>query len=262
MSKLLSFFIFIIITAAASANGDDREIETLFSEKNIDGTIVISSLNSSKNFIYNTPRANKRFAAASTFKILNPLISLKENAISAKNHTFKWDGHIYSHTPWNGDQSLKTAFRTSCVWCYQDLARQVGADKYRSYIHKLSYGKLSEPFEETTFWLDGSLKISAIEQVKFLKSIYLRSPAFSQSSYQQLQQIMIEKQTPDYIIRAKTGWAERLKPQVGWYVGYVEKKDEVWFFASNIVIRKKSDLPLRQKLTREILKIKGILTNA
>jgi len=259
MSKLLSFFIFIIISASAAATDDDREIEKLFSEKNIDGTIVISSLNSNKSFIYNTSRANRRFATASTFKILNTLISLKENVISGKNHIFKWDGHIYSHTPWNGDQSLETAFRTSCVWCYQDLARQVGAEKYRSYIHKFSYGKLSEPFEETTFWLDGSLKISAAEQVKFLKKIYLRSLAFSKSSYQQLQQIMIVKQTPDYIIRAKTGWAERLKPQVGWYVGYVETKDDVWFFATNIVIRKKSDLPLRQKITREILKLKRIL---
>jgi len=35
--------------------------------------------------------------------------------------------------------------------------------------------------------------------------------------------IIIVEQTPDYTIRAKTGWAnfgEQTKPQIGWYVGY------------------------------------------
>ena len=58
---------------------------------------------------------------------------------------------------------------------------------------------------------------------------------------------------------AKTGWATRVKPQVGWYVGYVETSNDVWFFATNIETRNEMDLPLRQKLTREALRVKGVI---
>jgi beta-lactamase class D len=51
----------------------------------------------------------------------------------------------------------------------------------------------------------------------------------------------------------------RVDPQQGWYVGYVETKGQVWFFATNLEIRKKGDERFRQEITMEALKVKGIL---
>ena len=90
---------------------------------------------------------------------------------------------------------------------------------------------MQEPFSLTTFWLDGSLEISALEQVEFLKKVYLRSLPFSPFSYETLKKIMFVDQSATYTIYAKTGWASRAKPQVGWYVGYLETPKNVWFFA-------------------------------
>jgi beta-lactamase class D len=45
----------------------------------------------------------------------------------------------------------------------------------------------------------------------------------------------------------------------GWYVGYVETKDDVWFFATNIDTKSKDDLIKRKAITLEALKIKGII---
>ncbi len=70
---------------------------------------------------------------------------------------------------------------------------------------------------------------------------------------------MLVEKTPAFTLRAKTGWAARVKPQVGWYVGYVETSNEVWFFATNLEIRNEKDLPMRQKLTREAFQEKGII---
>ena len=190
---------------------------------------------------------------------MNTLIALEEKAISGKDEVLKWDGQIYDFPDWNHDQTLESAFKVSCVWCFQELARRVGAEKYRSYLRKTSYGTLREPFNETTFWLDGSLQISAIEQINFLKKVYLRQLPFSVHTYETLRQVMLVEQTPSYSIRAKTGWATRVKPPVGWYVGYIETPKEVWFFATNIAVRKKEDLPLRQQLTRDALQAKGII---
>lgn len=70
---------------------------------------------------------------------------------------------------------------------------------------------------------------------------------------------MLVEETPAFKMWAKTGWATRATPQVGWYVGYVETPKDVWFFATNIETRDKNDLPLRQKLTREALQVKGVI---
>jgi beta-lactamase class D len=257
MSKL--FILFLALLWSLSAVAEDQVLAGLFSQQKLDGTIVISSLHNGNNFIHNDLRAHQRFPIASTFKIMNTLIAVEENAISGKDEVLKWDGHIYDFPDWNHDQTLESAFKVSCVWCFQEFARRVGAEKYRSYLHKIAYGELREPFDETTFWLDGSLQISAIEQINFLKKVYLRTLPFSAHSYETLRQVMLVEQTPSYTMWAKTGWATSVKPQIGWYVGYIETPQDVWFFATNIEVRDKQDLPLRQQLTRDALKAKGVI---
>ena len=254
MNKLVIAVFVSLFSLQAMA--EDQAISKLFAQHGIEGTIVISSLHSGQTFIHNEPSANHRLSPASTFKVLNTLISLEENAISGKDDMFKWNGRTYANADWNHDQTLGSAFKISCVWCYQELARKVGAEKYRRYLQKLPYGELHEPFDVTNFWLDGSLEISAVEQVAFLKKVYQRTLPFSPSSYETLQQIMLVEQTPAYTLRAKTGFTGRLKPQIGWYVGYVEIAKEVWFFATNIEVRDEKDLPLRLTLTREALRAK------
>lgn len=81
---------------------------------------------------------------------------------------------------------LESAFKVSCVWCFQEFVRHVGADKYRNYLRNSGYGKLHEPFEDTIFWLDGSLQINALEQVNFMKNEYFCTLPFSASSYETL----------------------------------------------------------------------------
>lgn len=251
--------LFFVVLLSVQMMAEDREIENLFSQEGVNGTIVISSLHSGQTFIHNDLRANHRFTSASTFKILNTLISLEEKVISGKEDVFKWDGHIYSISDWNHDQTLESAFKVSCVWCFQELARRVGIKKYQSYLLESAYGELQEPFHVESFWLDGSLKISAMEQVEFLKKVYQRTLPFSRSSYETLTQIMLVEQTADFSIRAKTGLAGRSQSKIGWYVGYVETSKDVWFFATNIDIDKEKNLYLRLKLTREALQKKGIL---
>ena len=130
---------------------EDDQLAGLFEQKNIKGTIVISSLNGKRNFSYNDDRRELRFSTASTFKILNSMISLEEGVISGKQSILKWDGTLYEYSSWNRDQTLESAFKQSCVWCFQELARRVGPEKYRSYIEKMNYGHLKEAFDATLF---------------------------------------------------------------------------------------------------------------
>ncbi len=256
--KYINIIIMVLLFSIQTV-AEDEVIAKLFAKEGLTGTMVLSSVGSGETFIHNDLRANHRFTVASTFKILNTLIALEEEVISGKDDLFKWDGHMYSISDWNCDQTLESAFKVSCVWCFQDLARRVGVEKYRSYLQKTSYGELHEPFDGETFWLDGSLKISAMEQVEFLKKVYQRTLPFSISSYETLRQIMLAEQTSAFSIRAKTGLASSAKPKIGWYVGYVETSKDVWVFATNIDIYDQKDLSLRLKLTRDALQIKGVV---
>lgn len=238
---------------------EDAELAKLFAEEVEKATIVISSLKGDKHFVYNEQRASKRVCPASTFKIPNTLIAAAEGVVSGPDAKFEWDGVERMIAEWNRDQTLMTAFQVSCVWCYQEIARNVGKPAYKTHLRTLEYGTLSEPFELTEFWLDGSLKISPLEQIAFLKKVYLRQFPLEPSAYETLRTIMLVQENKDYAIRAKTGWAARLDPKIGWYVGFVETRGSVWFFAMNIDSEEMKNLYKRQELTMAALRLKGIL---
>ncbi|MDD2942067.1 MAG: class D beta-lactamase [bacterium] len=247
-----------ILAMPVMASAENETLSRLFARHGIEGTLVLSALNSGETFVHDKARARKRFPIASTFKIMNSLIALEEKVISGKDEVMKWDGRIHDFPDWNRDQTLESAFKVSCVWCYQSLARKVGGEKYREYLQKVGYGELREPFVTDAFWLDGSLQVSAFEQIEFLKQVHLRSLPFAQASYETLREIMVVEKTADYTIRAKTGWAARATPQVGWYVGYIETAKDVWFFALNIAMRGDADLPLRKVIVQDALRERAL----
>ena len=257
MQKLI--FLACSLCISFFVRAEDAAIEQLFRNAGIDGTIVIESVTTGQRFVHNDPRSRQGFTAASTFKVLNTLIALEEGAISGSDAIFHWDGTPYEVADWNRDQTLTSAFKVSCVWCYQQLARQVGSLKYPTYIQQSSYGQLRQPFNVAEFWLDGSLTISAEQQVAFLRQIVERNLPFKASSYDTLKKIMVIDETGRYRLYAKTGWATRTPPSVGWYVGYVETSGDIWLFALNLATRDAKDLPLRIQIAKDALKAKGVL---
>jgi beta-lactamase class D len=238
---------------------DDPDLARIFAAEQITGTMVITKLDGSRRYVYNAERAGRRLPAASTFKIFNSLIALEERVIAGADDVFKWDGTKHWMEDWNRDQTLRSAYKLSCVWCYQELARRIGPERYRVHLGRAKYGHLDQRFELTTFWLDGSFQVSALEQVEFLRKVIERKLPYRADSYDTLRQIMLMEEGEGYALRAKTGWATRIDPDVGWYVGYVERADGVWIFALNMEVRSDGDLPTRLRLARAGLQAKGIL---
>ena len=217
------------------------------------------SLDGKTRYIHNQDRAEERFLPASTFKIPHTLIALAEGAIKDEKEIIRWDGNDKGWKEWNKDQTLETAFPLSCVWFYQELAKRVGNGQYIKHLQKIPYGNQKTGADVTTFWLEGDLRISPLEQIEFLKRLYNDELPYSRQHMDILKQLMIVERTPHYTIRAKTGWTMRVTPQIGWYVGYVETKGHVWFFVTNIEIFNKGDEKFRQEISLEALKLKGIL---
>ena len=248
------FKIFFLILLSINLFAWDKEVEEVFKKYKVEGTIVIESLNKKKIHIYNDKRASELFSPASTFKIPHSLIALNEGIVK-KDSVIVWDKKIREYESWNKDQILLTAFKSSCVWCYQEFASKIGVEKYKKYLKELNYGNKKIGDDVTRFWLDESLEITTFEQIKFLKRFYTNNLPFKIEDINLLKEIMIDEKNENYIIRAKTGW----EGKYGWYVGYLETKNDVWFFATNIDTKSKDDLPKRKEITLEALKIKEII---
>lgn len=222
-------------------------------------TVLLENSASNRRYVFNTKRASIRYSPASTFKILNTLIALEEKTIASDETVIKWDGTVHDFPDWNKDQTLRTAFKASCVWFYQQLAEKVTLKKYREYLRKVTFGNAATGKSVKTFWLDSSLKISAREQILFLKALHAQKLPFSAQNLAILRQIMLVDGSKSYRLYAKTGWVMQANPQIGWYVGYVETKDDTWFFAINLDVLRKVDLQLRQAVLNAALREAGII---
>ncbi len=228
--------------------------------KNV-GTIVIYDKAQERYYRYNQPRAAERFTPASTFKIPNSLFGLESGIITDENHLLKWDGVKRWRKEWNQDNTLASAIKYSVVWYYQELARQIGKVKTEKYLKDIGYGNCRVGEKVDYYWLDNSLKISAEEQIAFLKRFYDYKLPFSKRSVDIVKKIMPEEKYKKSVMKFKTGTGNKEDGTwIAWLVGYVEKKGNVYFFAFNIEAAtfEKVDR-LRNKISREVLKQSKIL---
>lgn len=128
--------------------------------------------------MHNKKRAKQQLSPASTFKILNTLIALDVGVVTSKDSVFQWDGTKRGLDAWNKDQTLQSAFKVSCVWCYQEIARNVGESRYRSALMDANYGNQRIGDQVDQFWLNGELQVSALEQINFLSRLVSDSVPF------------------------------------------------------------------------------------
>ena len=229
------------------------EIETQFRSRDINGCFILHDLEQDTTLFYNPDRAGELFLPASTFKILNSLIALECKVVRDENEMFKWDGKKRQIDSWNQDHNMKTGFKNSVVWLYQEIARRIGKDRMQAYVDSAKYGNMQIGNNIDDFWLVGDLRISPNQQVEFLKLLIKEDLPFQHKNISIVKKIMEEDKGDRYIFRAKTGWADYGTP-VGWYVGYLELENKTYIFVNNLEIKKNEDARARKEITREIFK--------
>ncbi|PHJ63558.1 beta-lactamase [Nostoc linckia z18] len=234
-----------------------------FQEFGREGSILIYDSNNKRTYEYNSQRNATTVPPASTFKIFNSLVALETGVIRDDVAVLTWDGIVREIDAWNRDTNLRQAFKDSTVWFYQVLARRIGYEKMQQFINKVGYGnrQIGTTADIDRFWLQGPLQITPQQQIKFLQQLYQSDLPFSQRSINLVKDIMIREQTPDYTLRGKTGWLTISKPNIGWFVGYLEQNKNVYYFATTLDMYKPEDAPARIEITRRSLKDLGLMTN-
>jgi beta-lactamase class D len=178
---------------------------------------------------YNAEMAAEPASPCSTFKIPNTLIGLELGVLEGPDFTIPWDGVERALPAWNSDQTLAQAFRNSTVWYYQEVARRIGPQHMREWLDKLDYGNRDTSGGIDRFWLESTLRISADQQVEFLRKLSLGQFPFSPATLDKARPVMLQERRDGVELYGKTGSGGDMNAgrwELGWYVGAVVREPE------------------------------------
>ncbi len=266
--KFVIIIVFLLIVSFSKGQGLHKskqievyDLQLLLDEFNVGGAILIYDKNKNTFYTNNIYRAQQGSIPVSTYKIPHTIIGLETGVLKNEATIFKWNGEKRALKIWEQDLSLKQAFQKSCVPCYQQLARKIGTKRMSEYLEKLSFGRMY--FNDKTidnFWLIGKSEITPFEQIDFLKKFHDREMDISESTYKIVRNILILEKKANYILSGKTGMGNN----VGWFVGYLEKEKNTYYFATKIIpkdrkIQSNKFRFLRKLITLEALKKLNII---
>jgi len=225
--------------------------------------------------IINEKRANTALSPFSTFKVTNSLIALDTGVVQSAEQTLTFNKENYPVQAWwppvwkLPKYDLSSAFKYSMVAIYRQMATDIGQDKMQNYLTRFDYGNRDISSGLDAFWLNGSIKISAVEQVKFLQKLYHNQLKVKEQSIKTLKDVMLVESTKDYKLYAKTGagWIKNdsdnvttKKVMLGWYIGFVENAQGIHYFAFNFTRDSYAEMKSnRVKMAMSHLKEAGII---
>ena len=215
-------------TASAGAAEQFRiapELNQGFRALGTHGVFVLYDEQAQRWTVSDARRAYQAFRPASTYKIPNTLIALEAGVAQDEAQVFKWDGQKRWNEDWNQDQTLQTAFRFSAVWVHQEIARKVGAEGLQSRLWAWRYGNAVAGPRHDSYWLDGDLRITAVQQVEFLRRFAEHRLPISERTETLARRVFLREETPGWRLFAKTGWDGSGPVELGWFVGWTERRN-------------------------------------
>jgi beta-lactamase class D len=241
---------------------EHRGIALLFQGSGVEGTFVSCRRPDGMLVGHNAERALKRLAPASTFKIPHTLIALSVGAVEGIDEEFEWDGNRRTFSSWERDMTLAEAFETSNLFVYREVAARVGMDALAQSLRAMDYGNRDVGEDLTNFWLTGPLKISALEQCRFLLRLAAGDLPIEPAHVQKLRTLMARDMGGGVTLFAKTGWATAPEPGPGWWVGWVEGPFGTAAFALSIDMPDPAMAAQRVELGTRALQELGLLPKA
>lgn len=238
--KITSVIIVLLVLVGCGAKnnitiGKDIDLEDYFSTYN--GVFKLYDISNDSYLTYNEEKFSELDSPASTFKILHSLIALETGVLNHVDSIKEWNGTNYSIKEWNKDHTLRTAVEYSVIWYFQEVAREIGREKMQYYLDKTEYGNRKIGANVDEFWLDGSLTISADDQLDFITNLYKEQLPFSKGNIKIVKDMLIDDTSESMTLAGKTGTFEmKGKPnnRIGWYIGYITNNKKTYTFVTKI----------------------------
>ena len=200
-----------------------------------EGSFVLYDLNGDTWKIYDMEQATLRTAPNSTYKIYDALFGLEEGVIAPNDSFMAWNGTGYPFEAWNADQDLYSAMQSSVNWYFEEIDKQIGSSAIQGYIRKIGYGNENINTSLSSYWMQGTLKISPVEQVQLLTALHSNRFDFTPENINAVKSAICLFSSEGKNFYGKTGTGRVDGQDVnGWFVGYIETAGNAYFFATNI----------------------------
>lgn len=224
----------------------------------------------------------ERLPACSTFKVPLAVMAFDAGVLKDEKVVLKWDGVKDPRTELNHDHNAVTWMRDSVVWFSQRLTPQLGKVKLQKYLDSFLYGNRDLSAGLQWAWLmapseAAALKISAYEQVEFMKKLWSNSLPVSDRAMALTREITYLESSPNgFQLNGKTGsnfYDKDKKVALGWFIAHLDngfvrrvnsqKKHQDYIVVTTISDLEPSEEPgyggLRAKtLTKKILADEGL----
>jgi beta-lactamase class D len=198
--KIKLLLLCCVLALNVAAQNDENPFQTC----HVKGSTTIYDFNSRKWTTTDDADSRRGSQPASTFKIINLLIALETGVIKNEDAIIKWPGKT---------DTTRYGYRPDI---YRDMS-------------------VREAFEKgDDFWNFGNFYVSPRNQIEFLIRVYENKTVFSKKNIAILKKVMITEKTINHTLRSKTGWTRVEGLDIGWWVGYLETKENVYFFATRI----------------------------
>lgn len=243
--SILGIIVLLLTPITAVVGGSDDIYH--FNEKNVvyeelstyfdgfDGSFVLYDSSNEQYQIHSRKMSQQRVSPDSTYKIYSALFALESNVITPHSNGKDWNDVIYPYKEWNKDQNLSTAISHSVNWYFKSIDQELGKEQLQYYFDKINYGNKNLTAGLDNYWMESSLKISPIEQVKVLSELGENKYDFKDSNIDAIKEALLIDRQADGELYGKTGTgAINGKDVNGWFIGFVTKSDRTYYFAANI----------------------------
>ena len=224
-----------------------------------EGSFVLYDLNGDTWKVYDMEQATLRTAPNSTYKIYDALFGLEEDVIAPDDSFMAWDGTNHPFEAWNGNQDLLSAMQSSVNWYFEEIDMKIGSSAIQDYIRKIGYGNEIVNANLSTYWMQGALKISPVEQVELLTSLHNNRFDFAPENINAVKNSICLFSSEDKNFYGKTGTGRVDGQDVnGWFVGLLETTGNTYFFATNIQAAENATGGKASEISLSILSHMGI----
>ena len=131
------------------------------------------------------------------------------------------------------NHNASTWVSTDSVGYYQSVIEKIGRADVLKTIDSLHYGKGIVSNDLSNFWKDQSLRITADEQLGFIKKLYFNQLPFQKRSQDIYKKMILKEDNASYKLSYING-TETGETPAQWLVGYVEENKHPYFFVMHI----------------------------
>lgn len=190
-----------------------------------------------------------RVTPASTFKLALAVMGFDSGFLAHANEpvfAFRKGFPEWGGAEWRKPADPGRWMRYSIVWYSRFITHQLGTAELERYSRSFGYGNADlsgDPGKDNGLdrgWISSSLRISPVEQVRFLRRFVNRDLPVSAQTYARVESIVQRHALAgNWMIAGKTGSAYPYnadglfdrKRAWGWYVGWARKDDTTLLFA-------------------------------